>query len=320
VFAAGALAMFPGAALWAQGAPRIRVGILVGGTVAGAKPFYDAFKDELSKFGWHEGANLELLVREGRGDNNRVAALAGDLVAQKPNLIVAATAPGAVALSKATSTIPIVFILVTDPVALGLAESLARPGKNATGTDVRFPGIRGKRMEFLAQAVPSIRRIAVIYDPSDAVDSDTLADFQRAAKDLAIEVRAYAAREPEQFRAAFAELKTAKMQAVAFGGSIGNFVHRKLIADLALDHAIPSVGTTSEFAEAGLLMSYDFNVPALYRTAARYVDRILRGARPNELAIEQPSVLELVLNVKTARKLGIRIPQSVLLRADRVIE
>ena len=319
LFAASALAVWPSAALAQTERRSARVAVLVQVTAAAAKPFLDALIEQMTGRGWREGVNIEYVIQYA-GGTARLDSLAAELVAQKPDLILAANTAGALAARKHTSSIPIVFSFVFDPVALGLVASLSKPGGNVTGTTTRFEGLWGKRLQLLHEALPSLRRVAVLYDPSDAEDVTTARNLQAAASELTLEVQPFTARRPEDISGSFSAMKSERMGAVMTGGSGLIFEHRKLIADVAMEHRIPTFGVTEDKVEAGMLMSYGINLLGQYLITARYADRILRGARPSDLPVEQPTVLRLCVNLKTAKLLGITIPQSILLRADRVIE
>ncbi|MGH8596240.1 MAG: ABC transporter substrate-binding protein, partial [Gammaproteobacteria bacterium] len=321
VLAAGAIAILPSVAFAQPERRPVRVAIMINTDLAAAKHLIDAFKEKMVERGWREGANINYISREARGDNARLDPLAAELVGLKPDLILASTTQSAVAVKKYTSVIPMVFTVVADPVAAGLAASLSRPGGNATGTAAGFgEGLNAKRLQILKEVFPAVRRVAVFHDPSDAQDVATVKQLQSAATELKLELEPITARRPEDFRASFSRLKGQKLNVAIIGGSISNFLHRKPIADLAREHRIATIYNNVEGVEAGMLMSYGANLATLYRHAARYADRILRGARPAELPVEQPPIVELAINLKTARALGIKFPQQILVRADKVIE
>ena len=282
----------------------------------------DAFKDAMSKSGWREGVNIEYMFREAHGDLAQLDPLAAELVTEKPDLILASSDPAALAVQKYTQTIPIVFSLVADPVAAGLVASLAKPGRNATGpaAGVASSGLSGKRLQMLKEIIPDLRRVALLYDPSDAADARLLQPVQVAADKLTLEVQTFTAGRPEDFRPSLAAMTKAKIGAALIGNGTANFINRELIAGLAMEHGIPTIGTFEGASEAGMLMSYGADLVRLYRITARYADQILRGARPADLPVEQPSILTLAINLKTAKALGIKFPNSILVRADRVIE
>jgi putative ABC transport system substrate-binding protein len=298
----------------------MRVAILTAQSAAGSKYLIDALVKKMAEFGWREGVNIEYASRHAEGVTGRLEPLAAEIVAQRPDLILASTSSAAMAARKHTSSIPIVFSFVFDPVALGLVASLSRPGGNATGTTTRFEGLWGKRVQLLKEAIPSLRSVAVVYDPTDAEDTPTVHQIQSAARKLNVEVRQFPVKQEEDFRKVFSVIKNAKVGAAMTGGSSLILLYRKVVADLANEYGIPTFGVTEERCEAGMLISYGIDLVAQYVIAARFADRILRGARPEELPVEQPGVFQLCLNLNTAKRLGIKVPQSLLVRADRVIE
>ena len=302
--------------------PTARVAILYIVDRARTGYLLDAFKDAMSKSGWREGVNIEYIFREAHGDLVQLDPLAAELVTEKPDLILAGNEPAVLAVQKHTLAIPIVFSLVSDPVATGLVDSLAKPGRNATGTATAFgtTGLSEKRLQTLKEMIPSLRRVALLYNPSDPADAGLLRAAQVAADKLTLEVQTFTAGRTEDFRPSFAAMTKAKIGAALIVGGTTNNINAKLIADLALEHGIPTCGTFDGASEAGMLMSYGADVIRLYRITARYADQILRGARPADLPVEQPSILTLAINLKTAKALGIKIPNSILLRADRVFE
>jgi len=305
----------------AQSAQRVmRVAILTQQSEASFKYFRDALVSKMDELGWREGVNIEYVIRYTEAVTARLDPLAAEIVAQQPDLILAGASSAAVAVKKHTRSIPIVFSFVFDPIVLRLVSSLSRPGGNATGTTTRFEGLWGKRLQLLQEVIPSLRNVAIVYDPTDAEDTSTVAQIQTAARVLKVEVHQFVARQGEDFRKFFSAMKNAKMGAAMTGGSSLIFLHRKMIADLAIEYGIPAFGVTEDRCEAGMIMSYGINLLAQYVLAARFADRILRGARPAEMPVEQPTVFRLCINLNTAKKLGIKVPQSLLLRVDRVIE
>ena len=297
----------------------MRVAIVFQGRVAG-NYLLGAFKQGMVASGWREGENIEYIFREGLYDSVRLDVIAAELVAQKPDVILVTTATVAVAVKKRTSSVPIVFSIVPDPIAAGLIANFARPGGNVTGTAARFEGLWGKRLQLLQEILPALQRVGFLFDPADLQDADSPRLIRAAGKELGVEIELFNAGRLEDLRTAFSAMKKAKIDAVMIGGTTLYFAQRKFVADLALEHQIPSVSATIEGAEAGLLLGYSANLSKLLRQSASYVDRILRGAKPGDLPVEQPSVIELVVNVKAAKALGVKVPQSILLRADRVIE
>ena len=322
LLAASAFAAWPPIALAQAARGKVRVAILYNASRPVAGYLFDAFMEQMGERGWREGVNIEYVIREAKGDNTRLDPLAAELVALKPDLILVGPTPGALAAKKHTSTIPIVFTTVTDPVAARLVQSLSKPGGNATGTTsaVLGGGLSGKRLQILKEVFPTLHSVALLYDPSDAQDATTLQYAQAGARELTLDLRPFVAKGPDEFRASFGAMKRDKIGAVLLGSSIANFIHGKRIAELAIEHRIPTSAGNIQQVGNGMLMGYGLNLVSLFRRAAHYADRILRGARPADLPVEQPTVLEFHVNLKTARALGVKIPQGILLRADRVIE
>jgi len=319
---AGGLVIAPFAAEAQQAAKVARIGFL-GTNRAAAPGMVDAFHQELRNLGYVEGRNVVIEYRDAEGKLERLPALAAELVALKVDVILAATTPGARAAKQATRTIPIVFAVSADPVSDGLVTSLARPGGNVTGFAVLATELVGKRLELLKQAVPGVERVAVLRQPGavpEQTEKDMLKGAEVAARALGIKLQIVEARGPEDFDSAFSEMTKARASALIMG--VGNmfFSERRRLVDLAAKHRLPAVYGLREVVDVGGLMSYGPNQADLFRRAATYVDKILKGANPGDLPVEQPTKFELVINLKTAKSLGLTIPQTVLLRADSVIE
>lgn len=304
--------------LFAQSQRIYRVGVLSHETVASSKIRMDAFVATLRERGYTDGGNLVLLYRYADGDTKRLPALAEELMRERPDVIFAPSGITALAAKKASGATPIVFSNVGDPVAMGLVASLARPGGSVTGTTNITADLAAKRLEILKAAVPSLSRVAVLRD--DFAGTGQLEVLRTAAKALGAELLITDLMRSEDFERRLAEFKDWRADALFVTSGPRNTFHRELHARLAQALRIASMGGSNDFAEAGGLVSYGPNFPALYRRAAVYVDRILKGARPADLPVEQPTVFELVVNVRVASALGIKIPATVLLRADRVIE
>jgi putative ABC transport system substrate-binding protein len=283
----------------------------------------EAFRQGLRELGWEEGRNLLIEFRFAEGRADRLPALADELVRLKVDLIVASPTPSALAAKHATRTIPIVGMSLTEPVAVGLVPSLARPGGNVTGLTYGVDTeIFGKQLQLLREVVPNVRRVAVLTNPASGGPSHSLRmeSVRNAARSLGLALQILEVREPGEFDAAFATMVKERAGALLLSGDAMFFVHRDRLADLAIKNGLPSMSTQSQWVEAGGLMSYAPSFPDLWRRAATYVDRILRGAKPADLPIEQPTKFELVVNMKTAKTLELTIPQPILARADEVIQ
>jgi putative ABC transport system substrate-binding protein len=311
----------------AQPAEKVyRIGYLSIGSAPGTPGSYprplDGFRQQLRELGWVEGRNLAIEYRYADGRVDRLSGLVDELVRLKVDLITAAPTPAALAAKKATSTIPIVGLSLTEPVAVGLVESLARPGGNVTGVSYAFStDIFGKQLELLRDVVPKVRRVAAIGDPSSSPAHPHMLEAVKAAgRSLGLELQLIDVRAASEFDGAFAAMVKERAGALLVMGSPLFFLHRTRLADLAAKHRLPSMSTQEQWVDAGGLMSYGPNFVDVYRRGAVYVDRILKGAKPGDLPIEQPTNLALVLNLKTAKRLGITIPLAVRQRADQVIE
>jgi len=249
--------------------------------------------------------------------------VAAELVALKVDVIVAPGTRGALAAKQATRTLPIVFPAASDPVVSGLVTSLARPGGNVTGLSNLNTDLVGKCLEQLTQAVPGVTRVAVLWQPGasgERADKDLLKGADVAGRALGVRLQFVEARGPKDFDRAFSEMTRARAGALTVLGSAKFFAERRRLVDLAAKHRLPAVYPWREFVDAGGLMAYGPNLADLYRRAATYVDKILKGAKPADLPVEQPTKFELVINLKTAKALGLTIPQSVLGRADELIQ
>jgi putative tryptophan/tyrosine transport system substrate-binding protein len=283
----------------------------------------EAFRQRLRELGWDEGRNLVIEYRYAEGQADRLPALAGELVRLRVDLIVASPTPSALAAKQATRTIPIVGMSLTEPVAVGLVASLARPGGNVTGLTYGVDTeIFGKQLQLLKEVVPDVRRVAVLTNPASGGPSWPLRmeSVKGAALSLGLPIQILEVREPGDFEAAFAAMVKERAGALLLSGDAMFFIHRAQLADLALKSRLPSMSTQRQWVEAGGLLSYAPSFPDQWRRAATYVDKILRGARPADLPIEQPTKFELAVNLKTAKTLELTIPQPILARADEVIQ
>jgi ABC-type uncharacterized transport system substrate-binding protein len=299
-----------------------RIGFL-GVTSPSDRPHHvDAFRQRLRELGWVEGQNIVIDYRYAEGRVDRLPDLAAELVRLKVDLIVAsAGTQAATAAKNATETIPIVMIYVRDPVGNGLIASLARPGGNVTGVS-GSAGLElfAKQLELLKETVPKIRRVAILSNPDNAYHQLAIREVNVAARSLGVQLQLLEARGPNEFDGAFAAMAKERVGALLVLSDAIFGSHRTRLADLAARSRLPAAFGVRDDVEAGGLMSYGPSILDSYRQAATYVDRILRGAKPAELPVERPTKFELVINMKTAKALGLTIPQSVLLRADEVIQ
>jgi putative ABC transport system substrate-binding protein len=279
-----------------------------------------AFRLGLRDLGWVEGKNISIEYRYAEGRSVRLPDLAADLVRLKVDIIVASATTAALAAQKATRAIPIVVAAGGDPVASGLGESLARPGGNVTGLSTMAQELGGKRLELLKEIVPKLSRVAVLWNPQSTASQLGWKEIQLPARQLGIQLHSLEVRSPNDFDKAFEDATRARAGALFLTGEPVINTNLKRIADVAAKSRLPSISHRSEFADAGGLLTYGPDRADMHRRAATYVDKILKGAKPADLPVEQPTRFELVVNMKTAKALGITIPQSVLFRADRVIE
>jgi len=277
-----------------------------------------AFADGLRDLGHVEGKNLRLEYRWAEGKPERFAELAADLVRQHVDVIVASSQAAALAAKGATTTVPIVMVNATDPVEAALVASLARPGGNVTGLSQQITAdIRRKQLQLVKELLPRASRVAVLRSTATAVD---LHDYEAAGRTLEIQVQLVNVRDRDDLKRAFAAIARDRVNSLIVPADPFLFTERQRVAELAHEHRLPAMCSTREAAEAGALMAYSVRLTEQFRRAALYVDRILRGASPATLPVESPSQYELVINMKTAKALGLTIPPSLLLRADLVIE
>jgi putative ABC transport system substrate-binding protein len=281
---------------------------------------WKAFRDQLRWLGYVEGQNVVFESRWGDGRVGRLPSLAAELVDAKVDILVTAGSEAALAAKQATNSIPIVTATGGDPVESGLVAGLAQPGGNVTGVISLMSQLVGKRLELLKQLIPRASRIAILRDPDNHSSALNLRDAESAAKSVGVVVQGVSVRGPKDLDAAFLAMKRARTDAVILAENTRFIADRRRIADLALMHRLPMMVAAKEYAEAGGLISYGTDYPDLFRRAATYVDKILKGAKPGDLPVEQPTTFELVINLKTAKGLGLTIPPSLLQRADQVIE
>ncbi len=279
-----------------------------------------AFRQGLRELGYVEGHNIAIESRWADDKYNRLPDLAADLVRLKVDVIVAAAVPAIRAAKETTRTIPIVMAVVVDPVATGLVASLARPGGNVTGLSMMAPELVGKQMELLKEVVPKVSRMALLWNPANPGNLPQLQEAEVAARALGVRVQPLEARDPKEIDSAFAAMTRDRAGALMVLVDAMLVTQRTQIAGLAAKRRLPAVYGLRDHAEAGGLMSYGPHLPDLYRRAATYVDKILKGAKPAELPVEQPTRFELVVNLKTAKALGLTFPPSILIRADQLIQ
>jgi putative tryptophan/tyrosine transport system substrate-binding protein len=295
-----------------------RVGVL--GDHSSGHPFIATFRQGLLELGYIEGRNIAIEYRYAQGMADRFRDLAAELIRLKVDVLVVGGTAGALAARAQTMTIPIVFALAGDPVASGLVTSLSRPGGNATGLSVFHPEISAKDLELLKEAASPVSRLGVLYNPDNPVTRSTLEETRKAARALSLELHVVEVRGSEQLPRAFSAVTAWRAGGVlalsdpVFGNALPE------LARLATQNRLPAMYNRREFAEVGGLLTYGPNFADNYRRAAYYVDRILKGAKPAELPVEQPRKFELVVNLKTAKTLGLTISQSLLSRADAIIQ
>ena len=299
------------------GSPR-RIGVLLVGFPPESKEA-QAFRQGLQDAGYVEGRDVVIEWRFASGDYARVPALAADLVQRKVDVIVVATSVAAKAVKRATSTIPIVMTVVGDPVGSGLVASLARPAENITGFSAMAPELSVKRLQLLKDTIPRLTRVAVLWNPDNPSHRTAVEGLKAGAPSLSIQLRFVSARTREEIGPAFSAVSRAHAQALYVLADSQLIVHRRTLLTLASKGRLPAIYSERGFADEGGLMSYGANFADQWRRAAGYVDKILKGANPGDLPIEQPTKFEFVVNLRTAKTIGLAIPQSVLLQADEVI-
>ena len=279
-----------------------------------------AFFEGLRELGYIEGRNITVERRFAAGDVDQLNHLAAELVRLKVDLIVASATPPAQAAQKATTTIPIIFVGVIDPAGAGLVANLARPDRNITGLSLLAAQLSGKRLELLKEIVPKLSRVAIIANPVNASNPLQLREAEASARILGVGTQVLEVRAPNDFDTAYLAAVRGRAGAILVLDDPLSFFERTRIAALAVRHRLPTMYGFRESVKAGGLIAYGTSVPDHYRRAATYVDRILKGARPADLPVEQPTMFDLVINMKTAKVLGLTIPPSLLLRADEIVE
>jgi putative ABC transport system substrate-binding protein len=324
-FLGGAAAAWPLATARAQESGRVRrVGVLLAlfDSDPEGQPRIAAFQQELENLGWTEGRNIQIEYRWASGDADRFRAFAAELVATRPDVLTAHTSASAQALARATRTIPIIFAMVSDPVGSGLAASLSEPGGNATGFTIFETSMGAKWVEFLKELSPRLARVGLLFNPATAPGriSSYLQSVEAAARSVAIDPIVARVSSAAQIEDAIATLSRRPDSGLIVMPDVFMTKHRDLIAALAIRHGLPAVYSFRYFAEGGGLFSYGIDVSDIFRRAAGYVDKVLRGAMPSNLPVQHPDKFELVINLKTARALRLDVPRILLARANEVIE
>jgi len=307
-------------AVRAQQAGKVhRIGFLGSATAPGSAKAVESFRAGLREFGYVEGRNIGIEFRWAEGNYDRLSDLVADLIATNVDVLITHGTPGTRVAKEATTTIPIVMAISGDAIATGLVSSLARPEANLTGSTYFLPQLNAKRLELLKEVFPSISRAAALSNPDNPVSRPIIPTMQAAAASLNVILEVVRAQGPSEFSPAFAAMTKSRVGSVVVTED-GEFAASfRTIAALALANKLPSIGAR-EYAEAGGLIGYGVNILDLYRRAAYFVDRILKGAKPADLPVEQPTKFELVINLSTAKALGLTIPPTLLSRADDVIE
>jgi putative tryptophan/tyrosine transport system substrate-binding protein len=302
-----------------------RIGWLLTGSLEApeTRALLDAFRQGARELGYVEGQNIVVEYRAAEGRLDRFPALAAELVRLKVNLIVAGSTAAARAAQQATTTIPIVAPTMGDPAGDGLVASLARPGGNITGLTFLGPELAPKRLELLKETLPKMSRVVGIWHPgslSERTAKDMLSQTETAARTLGVHLELVEVRSPDEIDRAFSTMARQRPDAFVMFPSVMFFIERRRVVDLADKHRLPTIYVSREFVDIGGLFSYGASIADLFRRTATYVDKILKGAKPADLPVEQPTKFELIVNLKTAKALGLTIPQSLLQRADEVIQ
>jgi putative ABC transport system substrate-binding protein len=317
---AGMLLVAPLVAIAQQHQQVRRIGCLAITDLAATPQLLDAFRAGLRDHGYVDGQNVVIDCRWAEGSSKRLDNLATDLVHSKVDLIVAWATPAFIAAKRATSTIPIVMVSVADPVASGFIASFAHPGGNITGATNLDAGLAAKRFQLLREVLPKLSKMIALRNPTNPSANLQYQETQAAARSLGIELQFVDVREPKELESAFSAMAKAHVGALTVLADPMFLSQRKQIADLAIARRIPTIFARNENAEAGGFMSYGPTLTDQFYRSAIYVDKILKGAKPAELPVERPTRMELVINLKTAKALGLTVPQSLVIRTDRVIE
>jgi putative tryptophan/tyrosine transport system substrate-binding protein len=297
-----------------------RIGFLGNSTPALEAKLLASFREGLRDLGYVEGRNISIEYRWAEGNYDRLPALVAELIASNVEVIVTAGTPASLAVKKASSTMPLVMVAVGDPIGTGLVASLARPGGNATGLTSIAPELEGKRLELIKEVVPALSRLAVFWNPANAYQIEDEQQVRSAAAALHVPVLSLPVQTAEGLDNAFAKILAERADAVLVLADRLFLHNRQRIADFIVEHRLPAMNAYRELVEAGALMSFGPSYAVMHRQAASYVDKILKGAKPADLPIQQPAKFEFVVNLKSAAAIGLTIPHAVLLRADEVIE
>jgi putative ABC transport system substrate-binding protein len=297
-----------------------KIGWLSAGPASGPSHGRELFPREFGKLGYIEGKNITFEYRYADNKLDRLPALVDELVRLKVDVLLASSTPAALAAQNATRTIPIVFVNVSDPVAVGLIDSLARPGGNITGITNIAAVLVGKRLELLKETIPKLSRVAVLWNPQDPASAQQWKESQLPARELGLQLHSMEVTSTDKYEGAFKEAIKARSAALAVTHHSLAVSNQKQIADLATKNRLPAIYARGDYVDSGGLISYGADEAETYRRAAYYVDRILKGAKPADLPVEQPMKFELVINLKTAKTLGLTIPPMVLMRAQKVVK
>ena len=305
----------------AQQAAKVpRLGLLIPGSSSAFAPRIEAFRHGLRDLGYVEGRNITIEYRFAEGQDDRLPALVAELIRLHVDIMVTDGEEAILAAQHATTTIPIVMAVSSDPVGIGFVASLARPGGNITGLSFMLTEVSGKRLELLQEAVPKLSHVAVLWNPTNPNSILGFKETQTAAHALGLPLQSLEVRGPDEFDQAFAAMTREHADALVVLSNPLFFSHRRQLAELAVKHRLPAIFLFREYVEAGGLMAYGANLHAMYRRAAYYVDRILKGTKPADLPVEQPVQFELVINLKTAQALDLPIPPTLLFQADEAIK
>jgi len=317
---AGGLAAAPVAASSQPAKKQTRIGYLTGGALEPEKNWIDSFRQGLQELGWVDGSNVVIELRASAGRADRLSSLADGLIRSKVDLLVTGGDAATLAAKNATSSVPIVMVTVADPVGIGLVPSLARPGGNITGLADLHADLVPKRLEILKELTPGASHVTVLLNPANPAHALQLRALQAAAPAVSVTVLPLEVSDPAGLDRVFAGLKRERPAGLIVLGDRMFGANRKRIVELSISNRLPTVYTHKWWVESGGLVSYGANFADLYRRVATYVDKILKGAKPGDLPVEQPTRLELVINLKTAGAIGIRVPAALLARADEVIQ